>query len=98
MVNGRGLFLRDRFRRKLFCNRQSENAGRCEITRCLRSRPALGVKRGDAFSYTFANLRRMLGPQALLLAHQPHRGPIVLQTFARTKLIEAAALAAPSFC
>src|ERR1035441_3151474 len=42
---------------------------------------------------TFANLGRTHGPQVVLLAHQPHRGPVALQTFSGTKLVAAAALA-----
>jgi hypothetical protein len=40
--------------------------------------------------HAFIGCRRALRPQTLLLAHQPHRSPIVLQAFSRTKLFEAA--------
>src|SRR5450759_3339248 len=72
IVNSLGLFLRDRFLCSLFCNRQGEKAVAGKILRCLSSRPALGRRRLDSLSCTFANLGRTLGPQALLLAHQPH--------------------------
>jgi hypothetical protein len=37
----------------------------------------------------FIRLRRAFGPQALLLAPQPHRGPVTLQAFSGAKLAEA---------
>src|ERR1700686_401368 len=96
MLDAWGLFLRDRFLRNLFYSPRSENAGGGEIERGLSSRPALRVSRRNVFSPTFVKLRRTPRPQALLLAHQPHRRPVALQAFSRTKLIQAAARAARS--
>jgi len=46
------------------------------------------------FLHAFIGFGRALRPQTLLLAHQPHRSPIVLQAFSRTKLFQAAGRAA----
>src|ERR1035437_7888616 len=42
------------------------------------------------------NFGRALGPQAPLLAHQPHRSPVVLQAFPGTQLVHSAAFAVRS--
>jgi hypothetical protein len=84
---GLGPFRRDGWLCSLFCHRQGEKAVAGKILPCLSSRPAFGRGRLDSFSCnfalghrrldspscTFAHLGRTLGPQPLLLAHQPHR-------------------------
>src|SRR5208337_2820228 len=104
-MDGLAPFLRARFLGGLFCKRQTEKVGGGKIACGLRLAPALGRKRRDALFRSFANLLcsflnlgRTLGPQPLLLAHQPHRGPIALQAFPRTKLVQAATLAPRSLC
>src|SRR4029077_10046139 len=97
MLDALGLLRRDRFLRNFSYNRQRQNAGGGEIVRCLSSNPALLVKWRNVLSHTFVNLRRTLRPQPLLLAHKPHRRPVALQTFSRTKLIPAAARAPRSY-
>src|SRR5208282_1046905 len=94
-VDGLGLFLGDCFLCSRPCNRQSEKAGAGGIDRRMTERRAPVRERRDVLLLcSFASLGSTLWPQDLLLAHQPHRGPLALHAFPGTELVEAAALAA----
>src|SRR5208282_3237979 len=90
-VDGLGLFLGDCFLCSRPCNRQSEKAGAGGIDRRMTERRAPVRERRDVLLLcSFASLGSTLWPQNLLLAHQPHRGPLALHAFPGTKLVEAA--------
>src|SRR5208282_4856994 len=56
----------------------------------MSERRALGRSRQEVVLSSITSLGSALGPQNLLLAHQPHRGPLALHAFPGAKLVLAA--------